>query len=185
MSKFEFIKTDMDDLYVIEPTIFKDNRGFFMETYNYKEFKENGLNMVFVQDNHSKSKKSVLSGIHFQNKFPQGKLVRVTKGIIFDVAVDLRKNSKTYGDWLGLILSEENKRQFYIPEGFGHGFLVLSDEAEFVYKCTNYYNSEDESGIIWNDPDININWPIDYVNEVILSDKDKSWNILKETNIIF
>ena len=185
MRKFKFIKTDIEGLYIIEPTVFGDSRGFFMETYNYKEFKENGLDMIFVQDNHSKSKKGVLRGIHFQNKYPQGKLVRVIKGTVFDVAVDLRKNSKTYGDWLGLILSEENKRQFYIPEGFGHGFLVLSDEAEFVYKCTNYYNPKDESGIIWNDSDININWPIDYIGKVILSGKDKNWKTLKQTNISF
>ncbi len=185
MSKFKFIKTDIEGLYIIEPTVFGDSRGFFMETYNYKEFKENGLNMIFVQDNHSKSKKGVLRGIHFQNKYPQGKLVRVIKGTVFDVAVDLRKNSKTYGDWFGIILSEENNRQFYIPEGFGHGFLVLSYEAEFVYKCTDYYNPDDEGGIIWNDPDININWPIDNLDKIILSDKDSNWNILKETNIIF
>lgn len=184
MSKFKFIKTYIEDLYIIEPTVFGDNRGFFMETYNYKEFEENGLNMIFVQDNHSKSKKGVLRGIHFQNKYPQGKLVRVIKGTVFDVAVDLRKNSKTYGQWFGLILSEENKRQFYIPERFGHGFLVLSNEAEFVYKCTNYYNSEDEEGIIWNDPNINIDWPIAYIDKVILSDKDKNWNTLEETNIL-
>ncbi|WFD11392.1 dTDP-4-dehydrorhamnose 3,5-epimerase [Tepidibacter hydrothermalis] len=185
MSKFEFIKTDIDGLYIIEPTVFGDDRGFFMETYNYKEFKENRLDMTFVQDNHSKSKKGVLRGIHFQNKYPQGKLVRVIKGTVFDVAVDLRKNSKTYGYWLGIILSEENKRQFYIPEGFGHGFLVLSNEAEFVYKCTDYYYPDDEGGIIWNDPDINIDWPTDCVDKVILSDKDKNWSILKETNINF
>lgn len=184
MSKFKFIKTDIEGLYIIEPTVFGDNRGFFMETYNYKEFKENGLDMIFVQDNHSKSKKGVLRGIHFQNKYPQGKLVRVINGTVFDVGVDLRKDSKTYGKWFGLILSAKNKRQFYIPPQFGHGFLVLSDEAEFVYKCTDYYNPEDEGGIIWNDSDININWPIDYIGNVLLSDKDKNWKTLEQTNII-
>ncbi|QIB27589.1 dTDP-4-dehydrorhamnose 3,5-epimerase [Caloranaerobacter azorensis] len=181
MGKFKFIETGIKGLYIIEPTVFGDNRGYFMETYNFKDFKEAGLDMTFVQDNQSKSKKGVLRGLHFQYKHPQGKLVRVTKGEVFDVAVDLRKNSKTYGKWYGIVLSEENKKQFYIPEGFAHGFLVLSEEAEFVYKCTDYYHPEDEGGIIWNDPDINIDWPLDRVEEIILSEKDKKWKILKET----
>lgn len=185
MGKFKFIETGIEGLYIIEPTVFGDNRGYFMETYNFKDFKEAGLDMIFVQDNQSKSKKGVLRGLHFQYKHPQGKLVRVTKGEVFDVAVDLRKNSKTYGKWYGVILSEENKRQFYIPEGFAHGFLVLSEEAEFVYKCTDYYHPEDEGGIIWNDPDINIDWPLDKVQEVILSEKDKKWKTLKEQKIEF
>ncbi|KGG79801.1 dTDP-4-dehydrorhamnose 3,5-epimerase [Caloranaerobacter azorensis H53214] len=181
MGKFKFIETGIKGLYIIEPTVFGDNRGYFMETYNFKDFKEAGLDMTFVQDNQSKSKKGVLRGLHFQYKHPQGKLVRVTKGEVFDVAVDLRKNSKTYGKWYGIVLSEENKKQFYIPEGFAHGFLVLSEEAEFVYKCTDYYHPEDEGGIIWNDPDINIDWPLDRVEEIILSEKDKKWKTLKET----
>lgn len=181
MNKFKFIETDIEGLYIIESTVFGDNRGFFMETYNYREFKENGLDMIFVQDNHSKSKKGVLRGIHFQNRYPQGKLVRVINGEVFDVAVDLRNDSKTYGKWFGLILSGENKKQLYIPEGFGHGFLVLSDEAEFVYKCTDYYCPENEGGIIWNDPDVNIDWPLDDITEVILSGKDKDWKYLKDT----
>lgn len=185
MGKFKFIETGIEGLYIIEPTVFGDNRGYFMETYNFKDFKEAGLDMIFVQDNQSKSKRGVLRGLHFQYKHPQGKLVRVTKGEVFDVAVDLRKNSKTYGKWYGVILSEENKRQFYIPEGFAHGFLVLSEEAEFVYKCTDYYHPEDEGGIIWNDPDININWPLDKVEEVILSEKDKKWKTLREQRIEF
>lgn len=144
LDKFKFTETEISGVYIIENTVLGDNRGFFMETYNEKEFKAAGLNMKFVQDNHSKSKKGVLRGLHFQKKFPQGKLVRVIKGTVFDVAVDLRKESKTYGKWTGVILSEENKKQFYIPEGFAHGFLVISDEAEFCYKCTEFYHPEDE-----------------------------------------
>lgn len=185
MAKFKFIETPIKDLYVIEPTIFGDHRGYFMETYNENEFKKAGLNVDFVQDNQSKSKKGVLRGLHFQYEYPQGKLVRVIKGKVFDVAVDLRKNSKTYGKWYGVYLSEENKKQFYIPEGFAHGFLVLSDEAEFTYKCTDFYHPEDEGGIIWNDPDIGIEWPIEQIEEVILSDKDKRWKLLKEQKIEF
>lgn len=185
MSKFKLIETDIEDLYIIEPTVFGDNRGYFLETYNARDFKEIGLDLKFVQDNESCSKKGVLRGLHFQYKYPQGKLVRVIKGEVFDVAVDLRKNSKTYGKWYGVILSEENKRQFYVPEGFAHGFLVLSDMAVFTYKCTDFYHPEDEGGILWNDPDININWPLDKVNEVILSEKDKKWKTFKETQTDF
>jgi len=172
MGKFKFISTGIEGLYVIEPTVFGDNRGYFMETYHAKEFHTAGLDMVFVQDNQSKSKQGVLRGLHFQYQFPQGKLVRVTKGEVFDVAVDLRKKSKTFGKLHGVILSEENKKQFYIPEGFAHGFLVLTDEAEFVYKCTDYYHPEDEGGILWNDPEIGIDWPLDKVKEIILSEKE-------------
>ena len=183
MGKFNFIHTGIQGLYIIEPTIFGDHRGYFMETYHAKDFSEAGLNMTFVQDNESKSKKGVLRGLHFQYKFPQGKLVRVAKGEVFDVAVDLRKDSETYGKWYGVILSEENKKQFYIPGDFAHGFLVLSDEAEFVYKCTEYYHSEDEGGILWSDPTIGIVWPLDKVEEIILSEKDKQWKALKDTTI--
>lgn len=185
MSKFKFITTPIEDLYTIEPTVFGDHRGYFMETYNERDFKEAGLNMKFVQDNQSKSKKGVLRGLHFQINHPQGKLVRVIKGEVFDVAVDLRKNSKTYGKWYGVILSEENKRQFYVPEGFAHGFLVLSDEAEFTYKCTDFYHPEDEGGILWNDPDIGIKWPMENIEEIILSEKDKNWKKLKEQKLEF
>lgn len=180
MSKFKFLNTDIEGLYVIEPTVFGDDRGFFMETYNYNDFKEAGLDMNFVQDNHSKSKKGVLRGLHFQTKNPQGKLVRVISGEVFDVAVDLRNGSKTLGEWYGVTLSSENKRQFYIPEGFAHGFLVTSDEAEFVYKCTNFYDPSSESGIMWNDKDININWPIDKDVDVLLSLKDKKHQSFKD-----
>ena len=176
MGKFKFIKTPIEGLYVIEQNICSDERGYFMETYNYMDFKEAGLDMKFVQDNQSKSKKGVLRGLHFQKEHPQGKLIRVIKGEVFDVAVDIRKNSVTFGKWYGVTLSEDNKKQFYIPEGFAHGFLVLSNEAEFTYKCTDFYYPEDESGIIWNDPNINIQWPLDVIDNIILSNKDKKWS---------
>jgi len=180
MGKFKFKEGPIKGLIIIEPTVYKDERGFFMEVYNYKEFKELGLDMAFVQDNHSRSKKGVLRGLHFQKNYPQGKLIRVIKGTIFDVAVDIRKDSPTFGKWFGIELSEENRLMFYIPEGFAHGFLVLSEEAEVLYKTTEYYYPEDEGGIIWNDPDIGIDWPIDKVEEIILSEKDKRWRRLRE-----
>lgn len=180
MGKFNFIQTAIEGLYVIEPTIFGDNRGYFMETYNYNEFKEAGLDMVFVQDNQSKSRKGVLRGLHFQKQHPQGKLVRVISGEVFDVAVDIRKGSPTYKQWYGVILSSENKRQFYVPEGFAHGFLVLTAEAEFVYKCTDFYHPEDEGGIAWDDPDIGIKWPIDGIQDILLSEKDRALKKLAE-----
>jgi dTDP-4-dehydrorhamnose 3,5-epimerase len=184
MSKFKFSKTSIEGVYIIEPMVFGDDRGYFMETYHAEEFKEAGLDLNFVQDNQSKSKKGVLRGLHFQYTKPQGKLVRALKGVVFDVAVDLRRNSPTYGKWEGILLSEENKKQFYVPEGFAHGFVVLSGDAEFTYKCTDFYDPEDEGGILWNDPSIAIDWPID-VNEVILSEKDKKWKTLKEKEIVF
>ena len=149
----------IEGLCVIEPAVHGDTRGYFMETYNQNDMEEAGLNMVFVQDNQSCSTKGVLRGLHFQKEYPQGKLVRVIKGKVFDVAVDLRKGSATYGKWYGLLLSEENKLQFYIPEGFAHGFLVLSDVAEFCYKCTDFYHPGDEGGLAWNDPTIGVEWP--------------------------
>jgi dTDP-4-dehydrorhamnose 3,5-epimerase len=185
MGKFKFTETSLEGVYIIEPTVFGDERGYFMETYHLGDFKEAGLDINFVQDNQSKSNKGVLRGLHFQYKKPQGKLVRAIKGEVFDVAVDLRKNSPTYGQWEGVLLSEENKKQFYIPEGFGHGFLVLSEEAEFTYKCTDFYDAEDEGGILWNDPEIGIEWPLDDINEVILSEKDKQWKNLKDTETDF
>ncbi|MEW8956831.1 dTDP-4-dehydrorhamnose 3,5-epimerase [Clostridium sp.] len=185
MGNFKFIETEIEGLYIIEPKVFGDDRGFFMETYNYNSFKEAGLDMIFVQDNHSKSKKGVLRGMHFQTKYSQGKLVRVIKGEVYDVAIDLRKNSNTYGKWYGVYLSEENKRQFYVPEGFAHGFLVISEEAEFVYKCTNFYHPEYEGGILWNDEDVAIEWPLDRVEEVILSEKDKKASRFKEYKLDF
>ncbi len=179
----EFIKTEIEGVYILEPRVYGDYRGYFMETYNEKEFKEHNLNFKFVQDNQSKSKKGVLRGLHFQKNFPQAKLVRVLEGEVFDVAVDLRKNSVTYGKWIGVILSKENKRQFLIPRGFAHGFVVLSDTAIFTYKCDEFYHPEDEGGIRWNDPTINIAWP--YKGEPILSEKDKNHPFLTEMKISF
>ena len=173
----------IEGLAVIHPTIHGDERGYFTETYNLRDMQEAGLNMSFVQDNQSKSSKGVLRGLHFQKKYPQGKLVRVISGAVFDVAVDLRKNSETYGKYFGIELTGENMKQFYIPEGFAHGFLVLSDEAVFAYKCTDFYHPDDEGGLMWNDPDINIDWfteKIGGVNSVILSEKDKKNPSLKE-----
>lgn len=180
---FIFNKTEIEGVYIIEPKVFGDNRGYFMETYNEQEFKNNGLDYNFVQDNQSKSKKGVLRGLHFQKIHPQAKLVRVLEGEVFDVAVDLRKGSKTYGKWVGVILSEENKKQFMIPRGFAHGFVVLSETAVFAYKCDDFYHPEDEGGIMWNDPDINIEWP--YKGELLLSEKDKVHPLLKECKIEF
>ena len=180
---FKFTKTDIEGVFIIEPKVFGDNRGYFMETYNENEFKEAGLNYVFVQDNQSKSKAGVLRGLHFQKTHPQAKLVRVLEGEVFDVAVDLRKESKTYGKWVGVILSEENKKQFMIPRGFAHGFVVLSETATFAYKCDEFYHPEDEGGIMWNDPEVGINWP--YKGEVLLSEKDKKHPTLKESGIEF
>jgi dTDP-4-dehydrorhamnose 3,5-epimerase len=180
VGKFTFIETGISGVYVIEPTVFGDDRGYFMETYNYNEFKEAGLDMVFVQDNQSKSKKGVLRGMHFQTKNSQGKLVRVINGEVYDVAVDLRKGSETFGKWHGVLLSAENKKQFYIPEGFAHGFLVVSEEAEFVYKCTNFYDPTSEGGLRWNDPEVGIDWPITEDMNILLSDKDQKQPFLKE-----
>lgn len=189
-------KTPIEGLYVIEPTVHGDTRGYFMETYNQKDMSDFGLNMKFFQDNQSMSKKGVLRGLHFQKNFPQGKLVRVIRGTVFDVAVDLRSGSRTYGKWYGVKLSEENKKQFYISEGFAHGFLVLSEEAEFCYKVTDFYHPGDEGGLAWNDPEIDIKWPkvrgvyrgtasgegykMDD-RELILSDKDQQWLGLADT----
>ena len=183
MGKFNFIETGIEEMFVVEPTVFEDNRGYFMETFQEKDFKDAGHDLKFVQDNQSKSTKGVLRGLHLQVNHPQGKLVRVIKGKVFDVGVDLRANSPTYGKWYGEILSEDNKKQLYIPPKFAHGFLVLYDEAEFLYKCTEFYHGDDESGIMWNDEDIGIKWPLDDIDEVILSDKDKEWKTLKESQI--
>lgn len=155
------IKTDIEGCLIIEPQVFGDERGFFLETFQSKRYAEEaGILNNFVQDNYSRSSKGVLRGLHFQKRKPQGKLVRVVKGEVFDVAVDLRTNSSTYGEWTSVILSEENKKQFWIPPGFAHGFVVISDSADFEYKCTDYYDKSDERSILWNDPDLNISWPI-------------------------
>ena len=167
----ELVKTTIDGLLIIKPDVFKDERGYFFESYNKERFAKAGLNMDFVQDNESKSDKGVLRGLHFQKPpYAQGKLVRVIKGSVMDVAVDLRKGSPTYGKWESVVLTEENKLQFWIPEGFAHGFVALEDNTIFNYKCTNVYNKESEGSILWNDPDINISWNID---NPILSEKDK------------
>ena len=187
----------IEGLCIIEPSVHGDDRGYFMETYNQRDIEDAGLNMEFVQDNQSCSIKGVLRGLHFQKEFPQGKLVRVIKGSVFDVAVDLRSGSETYGKWFGVELTEENKKQFYIPEGFAHGFLVLSEVAEFCYKCTDFYHPGDEGGLAWNDPEIGIEWPqvigmyegtasadgyrlVDGA-ELVMSDKDQMWAGLKDT----
>ena len=182
MGKFKKIETSIDGVYVIEPTVFGDSRGYFMETYNTTEFAELGLNYNFVQDNQSKSTKGVLRGLHFQKENTQAKLVRVIKGEVFDVVVDLRPGSKTYGKWEGVILSEENKKMFMVPRGFAHGFLVLSDEAEFTYKCDDIYNYEAEGGLAWNDPDVGIKWPMGDMTEadLLTSEKDAKWPSLRE-----
>ena len=183
MGNFIFNRTSIDGVFIIEPKVFGDNRGYFMETYNREDFSGAGLNMTFVQDNESRSSKGVLRGLHFQRKHSQGKLVRVTKGEVFDVAVDLRIGSSTYGKWESVILSEENKKQFYIPEGFAHGFLVLSDEAVFNYKCTDFYTPEYDGGVMWNDLDINIKWPLGEIENILLSEKDKNHPSLKELDL--
>ena len=168
---------------MVEPTIFGDQRGYFMETYNYNDFKEAGIDCQFVQDNQSASRKGVLRGLHFQINYPQDKLVRVVKGEVFDVAVDLREGSKTFGKWFGVVLSEENKKQFFIPKGFAHGFLVLSEYAEFCYKVTDFYHPNDEGGLLWNDEKIGVEWPIPEgmtVEDLILSEKDRVWSGIEE-----
>jgi len=169
---------NIEGLHLLKPKIFYDDRGYFFEDYNSYIFQELGININFVQDNQSYSKKGVLRGLHYQKQYPQSKLVKVIKGSVYDVAIDLRKNSETYGKYYGIILSEENHYHFLIPKGFAHGFLVLSDYAIFQYKCDDFYHPNDESGIIYNDPTINIKWP--FINSIILSEKDKNWKTLKE-----
>jgi len=197
MGQIKVTKCPIEGLYVIEPTVHGDQRGYFMETYSLRDMQEAGLTMTFVQDNQSMSAKGVLRGLHFQKQHPQGKLVRVIKGSVFDVAVDLRAGSATYGKWYGVELTEENKKQFYISEGFAHGFMVLSETAEFCYKCTDFYNPADEGGLAWNDPAIGIRWPEvtgTYPGDASargytmadgtplkLSEKDQKWQCLADT----
>ena len=197
MGQIKVTKCPIEGLYIIEPAVHGDARGYFMETYSRRDMAEAGLNMEFVQDNQSMSVKGVLRGLHFQKEYPQGKLVRVIKGRVFDVAVDLRKGSETYGKWYGVELTEENKKQFYISEGFAHGFLVLSDTAEFCYKVTDFYHPGDEGGLAWNDPAIGIEWPelqgeykgsadsegytLSDGTPLNLSDKDRKWLGLADT----
>ena len=197
MGQIKVTPAPIKGLYIIEPTVHGDSRGYFTETYNQRDMHENGLDMVFVQDNQSMSVKGVLRGLHFQKQYPQGKLVRVIRGGVFDVAVDLRAGSETYGKWFGVELTEANKKQFYISEGFAHGFLVLSETAEFCYKVTDFYHPGDEGGLAWNDPSIGIEWPTlvgSYPGSasaegyaladgtpLILSEKDQKWGGLRET----
>lgn len=171
---------EIEGLKIITPEVRWDERGFFMESYQYEDFKAAGIDQVFVQDNQSSSVRGVLRGLHFQIQYPQDKLVRVLQGEVYDVAVDIRKGSATYGKWYGVLLSAENKKQFFIPKNFAHGFLVLSDYAEFAYKCTDFYHPNDEGGIKFDDPDIGIEWPVAPGTELIMSDKDKKWGGIKE-----
>lgn len=178
MGKIKVETCEIEGLKIITPTVFGDERGYFMETYNYNDFAEAGIDVQFVQDNQSASKKGVLRGLHFQINYPQDKLVRVVNGEVFDVAVDLREDSKTFGKWFGVKLSAENKKQFFIPKNFAHGFIVLSDYAEFAYKCTDFYHPNDEGGLLWSDPEIGVEWPMPdgmSIDDLILSDKDRKW----------
>jgi len=173
------IDTKLSGVCIIEPDVFGDDRGFFMETYNRRAFEEIGINHTFVQDNTSRSRQGVLRGLHYQLGQPQAKLVRVTRGEVFDIAVDVRRGSNTFGQWTGVTLTEENKKMFFIPEGFAHGFCVISELAEFAYKCSDFYAPDEERGVIWNDPDLAIPWPLDG-RDPILSDKDSAYVTLAE-----
>ena len=175
MGKITVETCAIQGLKVITPTVFGDARGYFVETYNYNDYKAAGIDVEFVQDNQSASRKGVLRGLHFQIQYPQDKLVRVIKGEVYDVAVDLRKGSPTFGQWHGELLTEENMKQFYVPKGFAHGFLVLSDYAEFCYKCSEFYHPGDEGGLIYNDPEIGVQWPIPEGMELIFSERDTKW----------
>lgn len=175
----KIIETKIPDVKLIEPKVFGDERGFFMETWNEKTFREAGINATFVQDNHSRSVKNTLRGLHYQIKQPQGKLVRATRGEVFDVAVDLRTNSPTFGQWVGEYLSEDNNRMLWVPPGFAHGFLVISDTADFQYKCTDSYAPEFERTIAWDDVNIGIDWKVEGSLKVVLSDKDRQGSTLK------
>lgn len=180
MGKLTVEETEIEGVKIITPEVRYDERGYFMETYQKKDFEAAGIDVEFVQDNQSASKKGVLRGLHFQKQFPQDKLVRVIKGAVYDVCVDLREGSKTFGKWVGVELSEDNKKQFFIPKGFAHGFLVLSDYAEFVYKCSDFYHPNDEGGIKFDDPEIGVKWPIEEGLSLIMSDKDTKWGGLSE-----
>ncbi len=180
MGKLTVEECNIKGIKVITPQVFNDARGYFMETYQKKDFEAIGIDVEFVQDNQSASKKGVLRGLHFQKEFPQDKLVRVLRGAVYDVAVDLRKGSETFGQYFGVELTEENKKMFFIPKGFAHGFLVLSDYAEFAYKCSDFYHPGDEGGIIYNDPEIGIKWPSVDGAELIFSEKDTKWGGLSE-----
>ncbi len=177
------IPTEIPDVILIEPRVFGDERGFFMETYQQQKYAAAGINFQFVQDNHSRSVRGTLRGLHYQIRYAQGKLVRVVLGEIFDVAVDLRRSSPTFGKWVGYNLSAENKRQLWLPPGFGHGFYTLSDWAEVVYKATDFYSQPDERSIIWNDPEIGIQWPQQTAETLIISEKDAQGSTLKQAEV--
>ena len=182
MGKITVETCEIEGLKVITPTVFGDERGYFMETYSRRDFEEAGIDMEFVQDNQSASKKGVLRGLHFQIQYPQDKLVRVVSGEVFDVAVDLREGSATFGKWFGVRLSAENKKQFFIPKNFAHGFIVLSDYAEFTYKCSDFYHPNDEGGLFWKDPDIGVDWPMPEgmgPEDLTISEKDQKWGGIK------
>ncbi len=180
MGKIKVTECGIAGVKIIEPRVFGDSRGYFMETYNQRDFREAGIDAAFVQDNQSASAGGVLRGLHFQIRYPQGKLVRAIRGAVFDVSVDLRGSSPTFGRWFGAELSEENKKQIFIPPGFAHGFYVLSDYAEFAYKSTDFYHPDDEGGISWDDPDLAIAWPIPEDAGPFLSEKDKKWGSFRE-----
>lgn len=180
MGKLTVEETKIEGVKIITPKVFPDERGYFMETYQKKDFEEIGIDVEFVQDNQSASKKGVLRGLHFQKEFPQDKLVRVIRGSVFDVCVDLREGSKTFGQWAGVELTEENKKMFFIPKGFAHGFLVLSDYAEFTYKCSDFYHPNDEGGLKFDDPEIGVNWPIEPGLQLVMSEKDQKWSGISE-----
>lgn len=175
----KIIETSLPGVLIFEPVVFGDGRGFFVETYRDKAFREAGLNAIFVQDNQSRSRRGVLRGLHYQLQQPQGKLVRAARGRVFDVAVDVRQGSVTFGQWAGAVLDDESHRQMYIPPGFAHGFVVLSEFADFVYKCTDYYHPLSETGIRWDDPEVGIEWPVEILSEIVLSDKDRRLPFLR------
>lgn len=184
MAKFNKIETGIEGLYILEPTVFGDERGFFLESYSKRDFEEIGIPYEFIQDNHSKSKKGVLRGMHFQTQYSQDKLVRVVAGSVYDVVVDLRKGSPTFGKYFGVLLTAQNKRQFFVPKGFAHGFLTLEDNTEFLYKCTEYYMPQFDSGILWNDLEVGIDWKLSEFqiteSELTLSEKDKKQQTLAQ-----
>jgi len=168
----KLVDTDLPEVKIIEPAVFGDDRGFFLESWNAAAFAKAGLDLTFVQDNHSRSAKGVLRGLHYQRRQPQGKLVRVARGAVFDVAVDIRPTSPNFGKWVGVTLSEANKRMLWVPPGFAHGFLTLEDGTDFLYKCTDFYRPDDEHSVIWSDPDIGIDWPFQNIDAPLLSAKD-------------
>lgn len=173
MGKLTVEKTPIDGVVIVTPAVYGDERGYFTETYNERDYAEVGIDVRFVQDNQSRSRRGVLRGLHFQKNYPQSKLVRVLEGEVFDVAVDLRPESPTYGQWVGVLLTAENHKQFFVPRGFAHGFLVLSETATFAYKCDEFYHPEDEGGLAWNDPTVGVAWPITPDMELLLSEKDR------------